>query len=178
MSSKKASARGMAYAAMFGAMTAVGAYITIPLQPVPITLQSLFANLAGALLGGYLGALSQVVYLLLGIIGLPVFAGGKAGLGVLLGPTGGYLIGFVIGTYLTGKITELKKKPGFILILLAMLAGNLVIYGLGITRLALVARLSLAKAVAAGVIPFLPGDFLKMVAAAVIATRLRNRIKL
>lgn len=177
MSSKKASVRGMAYAAMFGAMTALGAYLTIPIQPVPVTLQSLFANLAGALLGGYLGALSQVVYLLLGIIGLPVFAGGKAGLGVLLGPTGGYLIGFVIGTYLTGKITELKKKPGFILILLAVLAGNLVIYGLGITQLALVARLSPAKAVAVGAIPFFPGDALKMIAAAAIALKIRERIK-
>lgn len=177
MEPQKASVRGMAYAAMFGAMTAVGAYITIPLQPVPITLQSLFANLAGALLGGYLGALSQVVYLLLGIIGLPVFAGGKAGLGVLLGPSGGYLIGFVLGTYLTGKIIELKKKPGFTLILLAVLAGNLVIYGLGTAQLALVARLSPAKAAAVGVIPFIPGDLLKMAAAAAIASRLRERLK-
>lgn len=178
MNSKKASVRGIVYAAMFGAMTALGAYLTIPIQPVPVTLQSLFANLAGALLGGYLGALSQVIYVLLGVMGLPVFAGGKAGLGVLLGPTGGYLIGFVIGTYLTGKIIELKKKPGFILILIAMLAGNLVIYGLGITRLAIAARLSLAKAVAVGVIPFLPGDALKMIAAASLAIRLRERTRL
>ncbi|MFA6414125.1 MAG: biotin transporter BioY, partial [Syntrophales bacterium] len=86
---KGTSLRGMAYASMFGALTAAGAYIMIPLPPVPITLQTFFVSLAGALLGGYLGAMSQVVYVLLGVIGLPVFAGGKAGAGVLLGPTGG-----------------------------------------------------------------------------------------
>jgi biotin transport system substrate-specific component len=93
----------MVYASMFGSLTAIGAYIMIPLPPVPITFQTLFLNLAGALLGGYLGALSQVVYILLGVIGLPVFAGGKAGLGVLLGPTGGYLFGFVLAALVVGK---------------------------------------------------------------------------
>lgn len=178
MKTQRASVRGMVYAAMFGALTASGAYLIIPIQPVPITLQSLFANLAGALLGGYLGALSQVVYLLLGIIGLPVFAGGKAGLGVLLGPSGGYLIGFVFGTYLTGKIIETKKNPGFTLFFLAALAGTLLIYILGTAQLALVARLSLAKALAVGVLPFIPGDLLKMAAAAAIASRLKGRIRL
>lgn len=177
MNSKKASLRGMVYASMFGAMTALGAYITIPLHPVPITLQSLFSNLAGALLGGYLGALSQVIYVLLGVIGLPVFAGGKAGLGVLLGPTGGYLIGFVVGTYLIGKIIEVKEKPGLTRVLFSMIVGHIAIYGLGIIQLSVVAKLSLAKAVAVGVIPFLAGDALKIIAAAVIALKVRDWIK-
>jgi biotin transport system substrate-specific component len=98
----------MIYAAMFGAATAMGAYIMIPLPPVPITLQTLFVVLAGALLGGRLGALSQVVYLLLGIIGLPVFHGGKGGLGILLGPTGGYLVGFIAAAYVVGKLIEVN----------------------------------------------------------------------
>jgi len=85
----------MIYASLFGALTAMGALISIPLQPVPVTLQTLFLYLAGSLLGGGLGALSQTVYIMLGVIGLPVFSGGKAGLGVLMGPTGGYLVGFV-----------------------------------------------------------------------------------
>lgn len=178
MNSKKASLRGMVYASMFGAMTALGAYITIPLQPVPITLQSLFLNLAGALLGGYLGALSQVIYVLLGVMGLPVFAGGKAGLGVLLGSTGGYLIGFIIGTFLIGKLIEVKEKPGFTWVLFSMIVGHIVIYGLGIIQLSVVAKLSLAKAGAVGVIPFLPGDALKIIAAAAIALKVRDRIKL
>ena len=81
MNAEQTSLRGMVYAALFGALTAVGAYIIIPLPPVPITLQTLFMGLAALLLGGRLGALSQTVYVLLGVIGLPVFAGGKAGPG-------------------------------------------------------------------------------------------------
>jgi len=77
MGQQTASLRGMVYASMFGAMTAVGAWLIIPFPLVPITLQTLFLNLAAALLGGYLGALSQIIYISLGIIGLPVFAGGK-----------------------------------------------------------------------------------------------------
>jgi len=177
--SEKISLRGMVYASMFAALTAVGAYITIPLQLVPITLQTLFTNLAGALLGGYLGALSQLVYVLLGVMGLPVFAGGKAGLGVLLGPTGGYLVGFIAGTYFMGKMIERREQAGFGWIVLALGVGHVVIYGLGALQLALVvAHLSAAKALAVGVLPFLPGDILKILVAAFLTLKLRDRIKL
>jgi biotin transport system substrate-specific component len=103
----------MIYAALFGALTAIGAFIVIPLQPVPITLQSLFTCLAGILLGSSVGAMSQIVYVLLGIIGLPVFAGGKAGIGVLLGPTGGYLLGFIAAALVIGQIVRMKRNPGY-----------------------------------------------------------------
>ena len=129
----------MAYASMFGSLTAVGAYIMIPLPPVPITMQTLFVSLAGALLGGYLGALSQVVYILLGVIGLPVFAGGKAGFGVLIGPTGGYLIGFIVGAFIIGKLTSLHRDPGLFWLMGAMVAGIGIVYTLGIIQLMLVA---------------------------------------
>jgi len=178
MTPKNISLRGMVYASMFGALTAIGAYIIIPLPPVPITLQTLFLNLSGALLGGYLGALSQVVYILLGVIGLPVFAGGKAGLGVLLGPTGGYLFGFILGAYIVGKLIAVKKKPGFIWTVSAMLVGMVVIYGLGILQLTLVARLSWQKAVAVGALPFLPGDIVKIVLASLIYLNVRDKIKI
>ena len=78
-----------------------------PLYPVPLTLQTLFTYLAGAVLGPSLGALSQVIYILLGGIGLPVFAGGKAGFGTLLGPTGGYLFGFIAASFAIGKLSDL-----------------------------------------------------------------------
>jgi len=172
------SIRGMIYAAMFGAVTAVGAFIIIPLPPVPITLQTLFTALSGALLGGALGALSQVVYVLLGIIGLPVFAGGKAGLGVLFGPTGGYLIGFIAGSFVIGKIIEIKKEAGFLLIALAMVVGFLVLYALGVLQLSIVAKLSFAKALSAGMIPFLIGDAVKIVVATFVTLKLRDRISL
>ncbi|MBN1474770.1 MAG: biotin transporter BioY, partial [Syntrophaceae bacterium] len=94
MSREKDSIRGIVYAALFGALTAAGAFIIIPLPPVPITAQTFFLNVAAVLLGGPLAAASQFIYIMLGVVGMPVFAGGKAGLGVLFGPTGGYLIGF------------------------------------------------------------------------------------
>jgi len=166
----------MVYASLFGALTAVGAYIIIPLPPVPITLQTLFMGLAGTLLGGRLGALSQVVYLFLGILGLPVFAGGKAGLGVLFGPTGGYLIGFVAAAFVIGKLAILKARPGFAWLCLSLAAGAVVIYVLGILQLSLVARLTPVKAMAVGVLPFLPGDGIKIVLTAMIALKLRGRL--
>jgi biotin transport system substrate-specific component len=177
MPEKKRSLRGMVYASMFGALTAVGAYIMIPLPPVPITLQTLFVNLAGALLGGSLGALSQVVYILLGVIGLPVFAGGKAGAGVLLGPTGGYLIGFVVGAYVIGKLTAIRKKPGFIWLVCSMSVGIALVYLLGIIQLIIVAKLDYDKAIAVGLLPPLPGDILKIIIAALITLKIRNRIR-
>ncbi len=168
--------RRMVYAAMFGALTAIGSLIVIPLQPLPITLQTLFTGLAGVLLGGYTGALSQVVYVLLGVIGLPVFAGGKAGLGTLMGPSGGYLIGFIVAAYVIGKIVEVRKEPGLAWIGLSLVVGNLVIYALGVAQLSLVAHISITKALLVGVVPFLFGDLLKLVAAALIALKLRNKI--
>ncbi|MBN2126753.1 MAG: biotin transporter BioY [Deltaproteobacteria bacterium] len=167
----------MIHASMFGAATAAGAYMVIPLPPVPITLQTLLTGLSGALLGGRLGALSQVVYVLLGIIGLPVFAGGKAGLGVLFGPTGGYLLGFIAAGYLTGRLVESREKPGFLWVALSILAGFGLIYLLGIAQLSLVAGLSLTKALSLGMIPFLVGDLLKVIAAALITLWIRDRIK-
>lgn len=170
--------RRMVYAAMFGALTAIGSLIVIPLQPLPITLQTLFTGLAGVLLGGYTGALSQIIYVLLGIIGLPVFAGGKAGLGTLLGPSGGYLLGFIAGAYVIGKIVETKREPGSVWLVMALVAGNLVIYMLGTLQLALVAHFSLLKAVMVGVVPFLIGDLLKLLTAAWLGLKLRRHIRL
>ncbi|MDA8224125.1 MAG: biotin transporter BioY [Desulfitobacterium hafniense] len=172
------SLRRMVYASMFGALTAAGSLITIPMQPVPITLQTLFTGLAGVLLGGYAGALSQVVYVLLGVIGLPVFSGGKAGLGTLMGPTGGYLIGFIVAAYVIGKMVEAKKELGLAWLGLSLVVGNLVIYTLGVAQLSLVAHLSIPKALLAGVVPFLVGDVLKLVATALIGLKLRNQVKI
>lgn len=164
---------GMVHASMFGALTAAGAYLIIPLVPVPITLQSLFLNLASALLGGTWAALSQVIYIVLGILGLPVFAGGKAGLGILLGPTGGYLIGFIFGALVAGKIIEKKKNPGLLWMTFSMAIGHSLIYACGVVQLAAVAQISAGKALAVGMLPFLLGDFLKILAAALLAFRLR-----
>jgi biotin transport system substrate-specific component len=175
MRSRTMPLRSLVYASMFGALTAVGAFISIPMFPVPLTLQTLFTTLAGLLLGGPLGALSQVVYVLLGVIGLPVFAGGKAGLGVLLGPTGGYLFGFILGAYVIGILAHGKKDAGPAWYFLSIVIGHIAIYGLGVPQLALVAHLSVMKAVAVGVIPFLPGDALKATASILVASRVARQ---
>lgn len=170
--------RRMVYAAMFGALTSIGALIVIPLQPVPISLQTLFTTMAGVLLGGYTGALSQIIYILLGIIGLPVFTGGKAGIGVLFGPTGGYLIGFVAAAYVIGKLIEARREAGLAWMAFALFIGNLVIYSFGTFGLYLVAHLTLVKALMVGTVPFLIGDLLKLITAALLANKLRKHFRL
>ena len=166
----------MIYASVFGAVTAAGAYMMIPVPPVPITLQTFFLYLAAALLGARLGALSQVVYLLIGMIGLPVFAGGKGGMGVLLGPTGGYLLGFVAGAYVIGRLVDLKKDPGPVWFAFAMSSGTVVIYILGVVQLILIARFSMNQAITVGVFPFLIGDALKIGGAVLIAVKSKSRL--
>ena len=172
------SVRGMVFAAMFAALTAVGAFIMIPIGPaVPITMQTLFVHLSAALLGSHLGALSQFIYVLVGVMGLPVFAGGASGLGILLGPRGGYLIGFVAGAYITGKLIEMREKPGFLWIAMSCVAGLVVIYIVGMLQLSIVADLPVTGALAVGVVPFLIGDAIKIIAATFITLKLRGMIK-
>lgn len=164
--------RKMVYASLFAALTAAGAWMTIPLPYVPITLQTLFVMVAGAVLGPYFGALSMIVYVLLGLVGLPVFAMGQSGLGVLLGPWGGYLFGFVFGAAATGLIARLKKRPGFLWLCMSMAAGTLVIYAFGVAQLALISGFPVDQAVLVGVLPFVPGDIVKIALGAAVARKL------
>lgn len=163
--------RKMVYASLFASMTAVGAYMVIPIGPVPITLQVLFVFLAGAFLGARWGMASMLVYLLLGLSGLPVFAGGAAGLGVLLGPTGGYLIGFVAATYVIGFLVEHFPGKSIPYNSLYFLAGMVTIYIFGYLQLMYVASLSPTEAFVLGVAPFILFDAIKAIAAAILFTR-------
>jgi len=161
----------LVYAALFTALTAAAAWVAIPLPYVPITLQTFFVILAGAVLGAYFGSLSMVAYMLLGFIGLPVFARGQSGLGVLIGPTGGYLTGFVICALVTGLIVRTRKKPGVYWYGLAMAAGTLALYACGTVQLSIILRMPLDKALIIGVLPFLPGDILKIIVASFVAKK-------
>jgi biotin transport system substrate-specific component len=154
------------------ALTAAGAYIAIPIGPVPIVLQNLFVMLAGLLLGRRWGLISVSVYLVAGAVGLPVFAEGTGGLGKFIGPTGGYLVGFAAAAFLIGAISE-KGRGKVVVDVLAMIAGSLVIYLFGVAWLKVVTGMGLAKAVSIGMLPFLPGDAVKIVAALPIAKTLR-----
>jgi biotin transport system substrate-specific component len=164
--------RWMIYASLMAALTAAGAYIAIPIGPVPIVLQNLFVMLAGLLLGRRWGLISISVYLLAGAVGLPVFAGGTGGLGKFIGPTGGYLLGFAAAAFLIGAISE-RGRGKVVVDVFAMIAGSLVIYLFGVAWLKVVTGMSLTKAVSIGMLPFLPGDTVKIVAAIPIAKTLR-----
>lgn len=147
---------------------ALSAQITIllPFSPVPITGQTLAVLLTGALLGSRRGSLCIIAYLIEGATGLPVFAGGQAGLAPILGPTGGYLIGFIAAAYLTGLLAERGWDRRFGTTILAMLLGNIVIYVVGLPYLA--SFLRTWKIFPIGLYPFIPGDLLKVVIAATL----------
>jgi biotin transport system substrate-specific component len=168
--------RMMVYASLFAALTAVGAFLAIPIGPVPIVLQNMFVSLAGLLLGSRWGLASVGVYLLAGACGLPVFAGGLGGISRFIGPTGGYLIGYLPAVYLIGKMSQ-KDNPRVVSDLLAMICGTVVLYACGVSWLKIVTGVSLAKALAMGMVPFLIGDSLKIAAAAGIAKALRPVIR-
>ncbi len=146
---------------LFVALTAVGAYVAFPLPgtPVPVTLQTLFVLLAGALLGPWLGAGAMATYLALGAVGLPVFAGGGSGLPWLLGPTGGYLVAFPAAAFATGWIAEGGR--GWLRLVGAFVLGTAVIFAGGSAQLALLTASPITDAAALGVVPFLPGAVVK-----------------
>lgn len=158
----------------FSVLTAIGSFLFFPLYPVPVTLQTLFTYLSGAILGPSLGALSQVIYILLGGIGLPVFAGGKAGFGTLLGPTGGYLFGFIAASFVIGKTCNLQAKPSARRIATSFVLGTAIIYTLGVAQLSQWMNGDLQRALAVGVLPFIVGDALKIAIATAVAVRLRH----
>jgi biotin transport system substrate-specific component len=130
--------------------------------------------LAGVVLGPSLGALSQVIYILLGGIGLPVFAGGKAGFGTLLGPTGGYLFGFIAASFTIGKLSNLRTQPSARRIAASFVLGTAIIYSFGIAQLSQWMNGDVQHAVVVGILPFIVGDVLKIVIATAVATRLRH----
>jgi biotin transport system substrate-specific component len=169
-----ASLHRLVWAALMAALTAVGAYVSLPLGPVPISLQTLFVMMSGFILGPAYGAAAMGLYLGAGMVGLPVFAGGKSGFAALMGPTGGYLIGFIACAFITGLAGGNAKWPRLVLF---SLFGTAALYALGILRLKFFLDASWGKTLAVGMIPFLPGNALKLVLA-VAAQRFLQRKKL
>lgn len=160
-------------AALMAAVTAVAAQITIPLSPVPFTLQVLAVILSGLLLGARHGALAQAIYVLVGAVGVPVFAGFKGGLGIVIGPTGGYLISYPVAAAVAGlaayTVARASRRRALWTGFLWGCAGLAVIYALGATWLAVVAGLSPTEALATGVLPFVIFDLIKVGLAALVA---------
>ncbi len=173
---KKPVLRELILCGMFAALTAIMAQITIttPFSAVPVTLQTFAVFMSAILLGSRNSALSMLIYILLGAVGVPVFSGFRGGLSVLAGPAGGYLIGFPLSAYVTGRIIEMSVKPSIMKIVMAMSAGMLCYYITGTTYMGIIMRLSPAKAITAGFITFLPFDIIKLFAAAFAGSQIKR----
>ena len=171
------STKDLAYIALFAAVTAVlGLVPAISVGPVPITAQTLGVMLAGAVLGARRGFLSQLLFLVLVAIGLPLLASGTGGLAVFAGPTAGYLISWPIAAFVVGWLTERFWSRYNLAwgVLANVVGGIVVIYAIGVPVLAVVANLSPTAAIVSGALPFLIGDAIKAVLAAAIAVQVRR----
>jgi biotin transport system substrate-specific component len=158
----------MAHSSLMAALIGVGALVHLPIGPVPVVLQNLFVLLAGLLLGSRYGLASVLLYLLIGAMGLPVFAGGKGGIAHFLGPTGGYLVGFAAAAFVAGFISE-RLPRRLVTDILAVAAGSLIIYLIGVPWLKTVTQMTWDKAFTVGMLPFVPGDILKAAGAVLLA---------
>lgn len=173
----------MLQVSMFTALTAVGALIRIPLPPVPVTLQLLFALCAGLMLGPWLGALSQLLYIALGLAGLPVFAQG-GGIQYVFNPSFGYLVGFAAAAFVTGAVARRPAADSLPRLVLAAAAGVAVIYlfGVGVlyAQLRFVAHqpASFSGVLVSGCLVFLPWDAVKVALAVPVSRQVCRRVRL
>lgn len=174
---KKTRTLDIVMCALFTALIAVGAYIKIPLPYVPITLQVFFVVLAGLLLGAKLGAAASLAYLVIGLVGVPIFTEG-GGPGYIFKPSFGYIIGFVIGAFVIGLIAHKKKSPGYGRLLVACFVGLLIIYLIGMVYVYLIKNLYLGEQM--GLWPLflycflltIPGDIISCLICVLIAKRM------
>lgn len=175
---KTSKTKRMILCAFFGALTAVGTMISIPLpfSPVPINLALFSVFLSGVLLGAKDGAISQIVYIFLGLIGLPVFSNFSAGPGVLAGPTGGYIIGYILAAYTAGLLASGSSYSAFRRIM-GLIAALAACYIPGTLWFMFSTKTGLIPALTMCVIPFLPGDAIKILVTALLSKKLLPIIK-
>lgn len=176
---KRKAIAGTTLTALFAALIAAGTFISIPLpfSPVPIVLQNFFALISGLILGPLLGGLAVGLYLLAGALGAPVFAGATGGFVHFLGPTGGFLFGYLLAAIIAGLIAGRPRAGGkspLWRIILGAAAGILIVYVPGVIRLKYALDGTWIQALAAGFVPFIIGDAVKTAAAVIISPRLRR----
>jgi biotin transport system substrate-specific component len=173
-------ARRVAAVLLFAVLTGIGAAIEVPIpgSPVPVTMQSMIVSLAGVLLGPWLGAASQIVYVMAGAVGAPVFAGGAFGIGHLLGPTGGYLLAFPLAAAVTGWLAGAPRAKWSVAsaarLGAAIFLGTVVIVAGGWSQLAVLTG-DAVRAFEVGVLPFIVGDIVKTGGALAVGVRYRTR---
>jgi biotin transport system substrate-specific component len=163
---------------IFIILTSLAAFVRIPLPftPVPITLQTFFVLLSGLCLGSRLGFLSQCGYVFLGTAGLSVFTGSGSGLLYLFGPTGGYLVGFTVASFLAGRLAR-SRHNNLPSIFIKLCLADFVLLACGATWLKFLLGCSLAQALLIGFLPFLAGDLFKILIASILYLRLRPRLE-
>ena len=171
----------LAFTALFAGLISAGAFVAVPLGPVPIALQNFFTLLSGLVLGPILGAASVGLFIAAGAIGIPVFANNGTPMGItrILGPTGGYLLGYLLGALVAGLILG-SPRPGKEIpvwrLIVAIVSGVLVVYIPGLIRLKWFLGISWTQTLAAGFYPFIIGDAIKGVIAGLLAPRLRRTV--
>lgn len=162
--------------ALFAALISAGAFIKIPLVPAPVTLQTLFALLAATILPPTMALLSVVSYLLLGVLGLPIFTTG-GGFAAMLGPTGGFLIGMIPGVLAGSLIMKAMESRVRLASIISAITTTVLVYLVGLPWMSVQLNLSFAATLAAGLLPFLVGDTLKTIITVIVTPQVRARVK-
>lgn len=178
---KKSTTKSIVFTALFAALTAACGFIAIPLPgtPIPIVLQNMLVVLSGMILGPLLGTASTVLFIIAGLLGLPVLSGGTGGLAKLMGPTGGFIIGYAFSSLASGLVLgrpRLGQKRSFVLIIIAALLGFIIMYIPGVIHFMRSLDKTFKETMALCVIPYLPGDAIKMVLCIVLAKPLRKTV--
>jgi biotin transport system substrate-specific component len=166
----------MILSALFAAVISVGSIISIPIGEVPISLASMMVALAAVVLGPKYGSVSVIVFILLGAVGVPVFAGFEAGFGVLAGPTGGYIFGYIADAFLVGILIGKSKEIHPARLVVALVVGTIVLYAIGTAWFMAVTNMTLAAALVLCVLPFLLGDAAKLAIVFFTGRVLRKRL--
>ena len=163
---------------IFAAITGICAQIAFqsPFSPVSITLQTFAVFLSATVLGSKCGAFSQIIYLLIGAIGIPVFSNFNGGIGIILGRSGGYLISFPIIAFIIGYVIERKRNLSVVSLIALMFLGLIICYTIGTAQLAILMKLTFIKALTFGVFPFIPFDIIKIILATTIGFQVRKSL--
>lgn len=179
MNSETGTSKKIVFTALFAALTAVCGFISIPVPgtPIPIVLQNMLVVLTGLMLGPVWGVAATVLFLAAGALGLPVFSGGTGGVARLIGPTGGFLYGYALATLAAGLIAQRPKygvrTPGLRLVLATVL-GFVVMYIPGVLHFMRVMDKTFSQTMTLCVVPYIPGDIVKMVVAVLLSSKLRT----
>lgn len=172
----KLSTKDLVLCGMFAALTAVASQISIPIHPVPFTLQVLAVYLTGIILGYKKGFISILVYVILGAVGAPVFAHFSGGVQFVVGPTGGFIIAFPFMALIVGYFAE--KANNNAKLVSGLILALVLCYTLGTTQLSIVTGMPISKALKVAVIPFVLFDLVKIAIAYIIGLKIKNKVKL